>query len=283
MAAASIFLNRKLVIATMHGKEAVLAPILEKELGVQVVLPQQLDTDQFGTFSGERERHLSPLEAAIAKCKAAMQLTGCDLAVASEGSFGAHPLFGFLNSDEEIVVLVDAQYQLQVAAKELSTVTNFNGATIHSLQELEQFAKAAQFPSHALIIRATKTDTSGLRKGITNEEQLQQQAKQWLHERGSFYIETDMRAHFNPMRMQVIEAAARKLIDKLKLPCAACGMPGFDVVEVVPGLPCTYCGTATRSTKYFIKRCQCCAHESTEWYPHGKEGEDPMYCDTCNP
>lgn len=283
MAAASIFLNRKLVIATMHGKEAVLAPILQKELGVQIVLPQQLDTDQFGTFSGERERYLSPLETAIAKCKAAMQLTGCTLAVASEGSFGAHPLLGFLNSDEEIVVLVDTQYELQVAAKELSTVTNFNGTTIHSMHELEAFAKAAQFPSHALIIRANKADTAYLLKGITDKEVLEQRAQQLLNRQGSLYIETDMRAHYNPMRMQVIESAARKLIDKLMLPCPACGMPGFDVVEVVPGLPCTLCGAATRSTQYFIKRCQCCEHEATEWYPHGKEGEDPMYCDTCNP
>lgn len=283
MSAGSIFQHRKLVIATMHGKEAVLAPLLQNELGVQIVLPQQLDTDQFGTFSGERERTLSPLETAVAKCRAAMELTGCDLAVASEGSFGAHPLLGFVNSDEEIVVLVDRKNQLQVAAKALSTVTNFNGATIHSLHQLDDFAKAAQFPSHALIIRSAKNDTSDLLKGIKDKAVLQERAELLLKKQGSFYVETDMRAHYNPMRMQVIEVAAKKLIDKLRETCPACSMPGFDVVEVVPGLPCTFCGSATRSTQYFIKRCQCCEHETTEWYPHGKEGEDPMYCDTCNP
>lgn len=283
MAGVTIFQNRKLVIATMHGKEAVLAPLLQQALGVQIVLPQQLDTDQFGTFTGERVRTRSPLDTAVAKCKAAMQLTGCTLAVANEGSFGAHPLLGFVNADEEIVVLVDEEHHLQIAAKELSTVTNFNAATIHSLAELEAFAKAAQFPSHALIVRANPTDTTQLVKGITDKELLHQLATRLLSQQGSLYVETDMRAHYNPMRMRVIEAAARKLIEKLQRCCPACGMPGFDVAEVVPGLPCNLCGNETRSTKYFIKRCQHCKHEEIEWYPHGKETEDPMYCDTCNP
>jgi len=72
-----------------------LAALLEKELGVICIVPENLDTDLLGTFSGEIERELSPMDAARQKCLLAMELTGADLAVASEGSFGAHPLLYF--------------------------------------------------------------------------------------------------------------------------------------------------------------------------------------------
>ena len=79
------------MVATKHGKEKVIAPILERSLGVKVLSTTNLDTDRFGTFSGEVERKGTPLEVARAKCEAALKLTGADLAVASEGSFGPHP------------------------------------------------------------------------------------------------------------------------------------------------------------------------------------------------
>ena len=55
------------VLATMHGKERVIAPILEQGLGLRVALALGLDTDRFGTFSREVERTGSQLDAARAK------------------------------------------------------------------------------------------------------------------------------------------------------------------------------------------------------------------------
>ena len=86
-----MFEGRPLIIATKHEKEKVIAPILEKELGVKCFLALDLDTDKLGTFSGEVERHDDPITTARKKCLLAMELTNCDLAVASEGSFGPHP------------------------------------------------------------------------------------------------------------------------------------------------------------------------------------------------
>ncbi len=40
------FKGRILVLATKHEKEKVMANILEKELGVQVVVPADFDTDK---------------------------------------------------------------------------------------------------------------------------------------------------------------------------------------------------------------------------------------------
>lgn len=57
------FAGRKLVIATMHGKEATIGPILTRELGVEIVVPEHFNTDTYGTFSGEIERIVDPVEA----------------------------------------------------------------------------------------------------------------------------------------------------------------------------------------------------------------------------
>lgn len=64
-----IFYNSRLVIATMHGKEQVIAPLLQESIGVQIVKAVDLDTDQFGTFTGEIERDVDPVEAARRKCQ----------------------------------------------------------------------------------------------------------------------------------------------------------------------------------------------------------------------
>jgi hypothetical protein len=42
-----IFKNRKLLIATKHEKEKVIAPILSKELTVESFVPNDFDTDIF--------------------------------------------------------------------------------------------------------------------------------------------------------------------------------------------------------------------------------------------
>lgn len=278
-----LFRGRKLVIATMHGKEKVLAPLLSEALEVEIVLPAQLDTDVWGTFSGEVERTLSPYDAAIAKCNAAMQLTGADLAIANEGSFGPHPFIGFIPSDEELVVLMDRQHQLVIAAKELSTATNFDAQLSRSYEELIDFARRVKFPSHALILRKAKNDFSDVVKGVHPEDALKTEAEKFLGLYGQVFAETDMRALYNPSRMEVMAAAARKLLQKLFTVCDQCGTPGFDVKEVIPGLPCSYCATPTRSTLALLYECKHCHYKKRIEYPHGKTTEDPMYCDVCNP
>ena len=67
-----MFKNRNLVIATKHGKELVIAPILEKELGVKCFLPLNFDSDELGTFTGEIEREDDPITTARKKCLKAM-------------------------------------------------------------------------------------------------------------------------------------------------------------------------------------------------------------------
>ncbi|MDO9153157.1 MAG: hypothetical protein Q7U47_05530 [Paludibacter sp.] len=90
-----MFLHRKLIIATKHEKESIIAPILEKELGVTCFINKNFNTDELGTFTGEIERVLDPISTAREKCIRAMNLSNCDLGVASEGSFAPHPSIFF--------------------------------------------------------------------------------------------------------------------------------------------------------------------------------------------
>ena len=98
-----MFLGRNLIIATMHAKEQVIAPIFEKELGVLCLIANNFNTDVLGTFSGEIERKSDPITTVIEKCKLAMTATNCDLGIASEGSFGNHPSVYFAAADDEFI------------------------------------------------------------------------------------------------------------------------------------------------------------------------------------
>ena len=85
------FGGRRVSLATCHGKERLLARPFRRGLDLTVVLATGLDTDAFGTFSGERPRPADAPEACRRKAEAGMDRTGLDLGLASEGSFGAQP------------------------------------------------------------------------------------------------------------------------------------------------------------------------------------------------
>lgn len=278
-----LFKGRKLIIATKHQKEKAIAPILEKELGVKCIAPENLDTDLFGTFTGEVDRKDDPVTTARNKCLLAMEASGYDLATASEGSFGPHPAIFFVHADDEIMLFMDKKNNLEIIARELSTETNFNGEKITTKKQLDDFARKANFPSHGLILRKSKEDYAEIIKGITNQEKLHSAFEHLITIYGEAYVETDMRAMHNPARMKVIEKATKKLAEKIKSCCPRCDAPGFGITDRKEGLPCSLCGSPTRSTLSYIYTCQKCGHTKEEIYPNKKTTEDPMYCDICNP
>lgn len=275
-------IKQQLVVATMHGKEQVIAPIWEA-LGFDVIVPLSLNTDALGTFSGETERMLSPIEAAKAKCKLAVEQTGIRYAIASEGSFGPHPQYYWLPADEEWLVWYNAQTKQEIIAKVLSTETNFNGAKCVTMEQVETFCKQVHFPEHAVIAKRSKADFQQMQKGITSGKELFALATTWLTDYGSIYLQTDMRAMYNPTRMNVIKQAAEKLAKKYQSRCAECGAPGFDVIRVITGLPCGACGTPTSQTRAHLYICGCCGYESQIEFPYGKKQADPQFCPSCNP
>ncbi len=278
-----MFEGRKIVIATMHGKESVIALIVDDGIGTVSFVPDNFDTDSFGTFSGEIERATSSLETARAKCLAAMKITNCDLGIASEGSFGSHPSIFFANADEEILFFLDKKNELEIVAREISLETNFNALVVYSFDELVDFANKINFPSHALILKKEENNFSEIRKGIQDWDVLKQNYLELTINTTSIYVETDMRAMFNPTRMNVIKDTAIKLVEKLKSLCPQCSTPGFSVTSATFGLKCSMCGSETKSIKSHIYSCKKCDYFCEKMYPKGKMTEDPMYCDYCNP
>lgn len=278
-----MFKGRRLIIATKHNKEQVIAPLIENAIGATCFIDKTFDTDTLGTFSGEVERKQDPVNTARLKCLKAMELNNCDLGIASEGSFGAHPSMVFASADDEFLILIDKKNDLEIIARELSTETNFNGKAIRNEKELISFAELAKFPSHALILKKSKDDTEDMVKAITNIEVLTATFHRLLEKHQSAFVETDMRALYNPSRMKVIETATEKLVAKILSSCPKCNIPGFGVTDLKKGLPCDLCSMPTKSTLSLISSCQKCQFSSEELYPNNKKVEDPMYCDYCNP
>lgn len=257
--------------------------MLNAALGVSCFTDDRLDTDLLGTFTGEIERVDDPLTTARKKCQWGMELTGCDLAVASEGSFGAHPSLVFVPGNDELVLLVDKINNIEIVGRAVSTETNFGVALVSTIDELKEFARRVQFPSHALIVRAAEKDNADITKAINTWPQLEQCVNRLIERQGNAFVETDMRALYNPSRLKVIGQAAQRLIEKIGSCCPQCSCPGFSVADTTPGLPCQLCGSPTRSALNFLYRCQRCQFEKKEPFPNGKQTEDPMYCDICNP
>ncbi len=278
-----MFQNRKLLIATKHQKEKVIAPILEKELGVSCFVDETFDTDTLGTFSGEVERELDPISTAREKCLRAMSANNCDLGVASEGSFGPHPSMFFVSVDDEFLIFIDTKNNIEVLVREISTSTNFNGKQVQSQKELMAFAKDIGFPTHGLILRKSKDENTDIHKGISDIEILKKSFDHFCAKYHSVYVETDMRAMYNPTRMKVIEKATDKLVQKIKSTCPNCKMPGFGITDAKSGLECSLCGSPTKAILSYIYVCQHCQFTKEEMYPHKKTSEDPIFCDVCNP
>ncbi len=278
-----MFEGRTLVIATMHKKEQVLAPILETGLGVKCILPEHFNSDQWGTFSGEIERSLDPVATAREKCLRAMELSGCDLGIASEGSFGPHPNLFFNQADDEFLLLIDSKNNIEIISRELSTKTNFNAKTIHTEKELLDFASLVDFPTHGLILKGANDSSNRIYKGIVDQNELIHAFNELKQQNLLVQVETDMRAMYNPTRMSVIETVALKLIKKVQSTCPNCGIPGFDITDIRAGLLCSLCGTPTKSAIAYISICGHCGFTKEDMYPKGKTTEDPMYCDRCNP
>lgn len=277
-----MFKGRKIAIATMHQKERVISPILSCELGMESIIPN-INTDAFGTFSGEVERKHSPYETARKKCEIAMETSSCDIAIASEGSFGPHPHMYFAHANDELILLVDRKNNKEYFGRELTTDTNFSCSTISSKEEAFDFAEKIGFPNHAVIIKDQEKDFKEVVKGINSIDELNYILNKMLKKHITLWIETDMRALYNPTRMNTIKRATENLISKLNSLCPDCNSPGFWITEAIKGLPCSNCGLPTKSIKTHKYECKQCLFHLNKDYPDNKYTEEPMYCDFCNP
>ena len=280
------FEGRKLGVATIHGKEQVIGPLLERALrlsGYSAIV--DVDTDRFGAFSGEVERTLDPLAACEAKARHGSEISGLDLVIASEGSFGPYPPAPFISCDEEILVLYDALDDRTFHHRHVSLETVFGGEACANWSQARAFADRMKFPSHHLVVRTREKWQQGdaLLKGIQDERVFRGAVERLLEEHGSCWVETDMRAMANPTRMGVIAGAAERFAAELTTTCPVCHACWFRITGALHGLPCEQCGWPTASTRAYLRTCWACAYSQSVPRTDGKRHEEPMHCGNCNP
>jgi hypothetical protein len=268
---------KPLAFLTLHHKADAVAPPLDRA-GYRVVVVDSFDTDQLGTFTGETPRKGSQIDAALAKARLAATLSGSNLGLGSEGSFGPDPYVGLTAWGTEVLTLWDEEHQYPVHAVVQGAETNYAQATVNSLQEALDFCQGAQWPAHGIIIgkpgqawfcKESDCSTEGITRQLSNA---------LAH--GPLWLETDMRAHRNPTRMRMIGRCAEALANLLQSHCPSCQIPGFGKTEPIRGALCAMCGHATNAVRAHRVICPVCN------YAEEKEilqTVPPSRCDYCNP
>lgn len=280
-----LYSDQTCVVATMHDKEKVIAPVFLDLLDLKVI-KAKIDTDQLGTFTGEVEREGTPLACARQKCELAMKESKVVIGIASEGSFGPHPLIPFVACDHEILYFRDQERGFTLHQSLLSTKTNHYAEAFSDTGRLQAFCDRALFPSHGVIVRPNKSKNNGvIFKGIQTHDALEEAFLKCclLSDDGKSLVETDMRAHMNPTRMEVIRELADSFAKRLATPCPLCHTPGWGIVDRQKGLECKICGSETEMTKFEVFGCPKCSHTENRARPDGLTHADPQYCEWCNP
>ncbi len=280
----SLYKGSCIILTTKHAKSIAIAPPFLKRLGSSII-EYVVDTDKIGTFSGEVEREGTALECARKKCEWSLNKLGhgVEFSIASEGSFGPHP---FIPCDHEILYFIDRKRDFHLYMSHISEKTNYRRQEIGSLEEIQKIADQVKFPSHALIIRANNRETkTPIFKGLDTKHALEEAFKECFKytENGKVWLETDMRAQFNPSRMEVICELATKLADRLTAHCPICDNPGWGQIRHERGLVCGSCRLETELEKSEILGCVKCDYEENRERSDGKKEADPGSCQYCNP
>lgn len=277
------YAGRRIAFLTQHGKERVVAPVLEASSGCRVERVAGYDTDLLGTFTRDIPRFGTQLEAARRKARIGMELANSPLGLASEGSFGPDPFAGLFSWNVELLIFIDNELGIEVRG-----VFQGPGNGAHLLaadwSSVEAFARQADFPAQQLVLRPDGESDPRIRKGIDGWTELRA-AFAWAQGHsasGKVFAELDLRAHAHPGRMENIRRAAEDLAVKLRSCCPACGAPGYATVERVAGLPCADCGAHTREPRAEVWGCVRCEHRDTRECTD-TTAADPGRCDWCNP
>lgn len=267
--------GRRAVLATRHRKEKAVSPAFLSTLGLELSVPDGLDTDSLGTFTRDVARHASMRETALLKARLGMEASGLPLAIASEGSFGPHPLIPFLPAGRELLLFVDAEQGLEICEEAMSERTNFAALEVTQGADVDGFLASVGFPDHALVVRSGEK----LVKGVASRTELDR----LLDAGGPLQLETDMRAHLNPTRMGEISRLAERLARRIATACPACGTAGFGPVRCERGLPCADCDAPTQLVRLVVEACTRCLHEQRKPRPDGRLTANPAQCPECNP
>ncbi|MFM8855818.1 MAG: DUF6671 family protein [Actinomycetota bacterium] len=237
-------------LATRHGKQSLINPVMEAVLGLHVIAID-VDTDSLGTFSGDVPRRGTPRDTVIKKARMGLSASGCSVGLANEGTIGSHPMMPFLIADEEIVCFIDDEFGITVIEGETEFGIPTLGVEIEADRWEEAPLAAGGFPTHGVIVRPV-SGLSPIFKGIHDLDELRAAVFECASRGGSkvVRIESDFRAQHHPSRQQVIARAAERLARRLACLCPRCGIPGWGVGRRQVGAQCSLCGGRTRDIMF---------------------------------
>lgn len=279
----SLYRGQRVAFLTQHGKERIVAPVLEGHVGCLVERVAGYDTDLLGTFTRDIPRAGTQIEAARRKARIGMELSGLPLGLASEGSFAVDPFAGMFPWNVECLILLDDLLGLEVVGMAQGRA---NSAQILAAdwEDAERFAHAVRFPDHYLVLRPDNDHDTRIRKGIADWSEFKTAYEEVAAQSSSarVFVEVDLRAYANPTRLVNIRLAAVDLGQRLASLCPVCRTPGFWTVEAIAGLPCQACGAPTRERRAEVRACLKCGHRETRDCKDRTQA-DPARCDICNP
>jgi hypothetical protein len=277
--------HRNIVLSTKHEKEKIIAPLFKKYLKADVITPDNIDTDLLGTFTGEIKRVGTMKETALRKALMGMEMMNISLGIASEGSFGPHPQIPFIPANNEMMVFVDTENKLEIVEQLLTTHTNFGYFETNDLKKAESFLIQVGFPKQGVIVKPKNSESNVIYKGIKNKHPLSEAILGCarLSPDGIAHIETDMRAHMNPLRQKAIRSLTFKLIKRIRSQCPMCASPGWGIVHHETGLPCEICYFPTKMIRTDIFGCVKCSHQITLLHNKKIKKAEARFCDECNP
>ena len=264
-------------LLTKHAKGPLIAEALSS-LGLSVFEETGFDTDSLGTFAGEVERTLSPIECARKKAQLACELAGTEYGMGSEGSFGGGPLPGIVNWNTELLVLFHAPSNRAVVAQHQTSVAvrAINKIDLDTLEhELASFDQ-----KQGWIVKSPKS----LHKGILGPAAVKQRILDLLEsgcEADNIHVEPDLRALYCPERQNSIIKAAEQLAARLSARCPKCDWPDFYGGKPEPGLRCEQCDAPTHVPQHYTLCCAECGYVAKQ--PNPLERATAANCQWCNP
>lgn len=271
-----------IALATKHGKLAQIAPAFAclPEWGLTLA---EIDTDEFGTFSGEIPRTLSPRDAAIAKARAGAEFLGTDYGLASEGSIGSHPQMPWVTSDHELLALVCVSKDFVIVESYLSAEIRAHKEVVNEQTDLELLVTRLDLPTHGANILFSQDNETVIHKGIHDPEIFVAELRKLMSSPvENIRVESDFRAMSSPSRQKNISACAEKLVKRISTTCLSCNEIGWGKVGYEFGLPCSGCGRLVASVPH-SEKFGCVACDYSEVISRGQDSIDPARCDFCNP
>ena len=263
-------------LLSLHDKASIIAPLLAECWQARLTNTTAFDTDSLGTFSGEVERRLSPLECALRKARLAVELTGADFGLGSEGSFGS-VLWGLSVINQELVACVPARGDWFVVGCHAEPVA-VSECQYGDSEAVARFWSDLPAGQGVMLIGEGR-----IAKAVTSRADADAQLAQWYGEQipPQLRIAYDLRAHQSPLRRLNIARATTNLLARMDSRCSVCALPGFWPDQTETGLPCGDCGYPTNSARAQVAHCRGCGYRLST--PVTAVYADPATCPLCNP